>query len=281
MEDTTMRHRYILALLATLAACAPKPDVGSAAGPQEVTFVATDFAFAGPDSIAPGFTTIRLVNQGHQDHHLIFGKLADGKTLQDLVTFATEHPGAEPPFLAWHGAAGAVAPSGSTAGTVDLPAGKYVAICFMPDPTDGHDHASKGMVREVVVAGTRQVAQAPKAEGEIRLKDFNFEVPSIGAGAHTFHVINDGPQTHEVQLVRLNEGTTGQEYLAALAPGAKGPPPGVLLGGPGAYSKGGDGYWTVTFEPGKYMFVCFVPDPASGRPHMMQGMVHEFTVSTT
>jgi hypothetical protein len=137
------------------------------------------------------------------------------------------------------------------------------------------------MVREVVVAGTRQVAQAPKAEGEIRLKDFGFEVPAIATGAHTFHVINDGPQTHEVQLIRLNQGATAQEYLAALAPGAKGPPPGVLLGGPGAYSKGGDGYWTVTFEPGQYLFVCFVPDPASGLPHMMQGMVHEFTVSAT
>lgn len=276
-----MRFRYVPALLATLAACAPKPGSSPGAAPQDVTFTATDFAFAGPDSIMSGFTTVRLVNHGSQDHHLILGKFEDGKTLQDLVTFAKEHPGAEPPFISWHGAAGAVGVSGSTAGTVDLPAGNYVAICFMPDPTDGRDHLSKGMIKELVVTSTREAAKAPEAQGEIRLKDFGFEAPVIAAGTHTYHVINDGPQTHEVQLVRLNDGATGKDYLAALGPAAKGPPPGVMLGGPGAFSKGGDGYWTVTLEPGNYLFVCFVPDPASGMPHMMKGMVHEFTVPTT
>jgi hypothetical protein len=276
-----MKFRRIPGLLAILAACAPKPDSAPAAAPQEVTFTATDFAFAGPDSITPGFTTVRLVNNGLQDHQLILGKLGDGKTLQDLVAFGKAHPGAEPPFLSWRGSAGATAPSGSTGSTVDLPAGNYVAICFLPDPTDGRDHLSKGMAKELVVTGTRQAAQAPKAQGEIRLKDFSFEAPSIVAGTHTFHVINDGPQTHEVQLVRLNDGATGKDFLAALGPNAKGPPPGVMLGGPGAYSTGNDGYWTVTFEPGHYIFICFVPDPASGLPHMMKGMVHEFTVPTT
>lgn len=276
-----MRLRPLPALLAMFAACAPRPDAAPVAVPQDVTFTATDFAFAGPDSIMSGFTTVRLVNNGHQDHHLILGKLEEGKTLQDLVTFGKEHPGAEPPFLTWRGAAGAVGASGSSAGTVDLAAGNYVAICFMPDPTDGRDHLSKGMIKELVVTGTRQAVQAPEAEGEIRLKDFGFEAPVIAAGTHTYHVINDGPQTHEVQLVRLNPGATGKDYLAALGPAAKAPPPGVMLGGPGAFSKRSDGYWTVTFEPGNYVFLCFVPDPASGMPHIMKGMVHEFTVPTT
>jgi hypothetical protein len=276
-----MRFRHIPALLATLAACASKPDSASVATPPPVTFVATEFAFTGPDSIAPGFTTVRLVNNGLQDHHLVLGKLEDGKTLQDVMAFAKAHPGAEPPFVSWRGAAAGIAPSGSTGSTVDLPAGNYVAICFLPDPTDHRDHVSKGMIKELVVTGTRQAAQAPQAQGEIRLKDFGFEAPSITAGTHTFHVINDGPQTHEVQLIRLNDGATGQDFLAALGPAAKGPPPGIMLGGPGAYSKGGDGYWTVTFEPGSYIFICFVPDPASGLPHMLKGMIHEFTVPTT
>lgn len=272
-----MRFRPLAALLGALTACAPKPS----AAPAEVTFTATDFAFAGPDSIPPGFTTVHLANNGHQDHHLMLGRLDDGKTLQDLIAFAQAHPGAEPPFMSWHGAANAVGPSLSTAGTVDLPAGHYVAICFMPDPMDGRDHLSKGMIKELVVTGTRSAAQAPQTQGEIRLKDFGFEAPSIGAGTHTFHVVNDGPQTHELQLVRLNQGATANDYLAALAPGAKSPPPGLMLGGPGAFSKGGDGYWSVAFEPGNYIFICFVPDGATGLPHMMKGMVHEFTVPTT
>jgi hypothetical protein len=274
--EAPMKFHAITTLIVTVAACAPKPDSAPGTPPQEVTFSATDFAFAGPDSIMSGFTTIRLVNQGRQDHQLILGKLEDGKTLQDLIEFTKAHPGAEPPFLLWRGAAGAVAASGTSSGTVDLAAGNYVALCFLPDPTDGKDHLSKGMFKELLVTSTRQGALAPQAEGEIRLKDFSFEAPTITAGTHTFHVFNDGPQTHEVQLIRLNDGVTGEDFLAA-----KGPPPGVMLGGPGAYSKGGDGYWTMTFEPGNYLFVCFVPDPASGMPHMLKGMVHEFTVPTT
>lgn len=280
-EDFSMRLPSAPALLAALAACAPKPGAAPAAAPQEVTFVATEFAFTGPDTIAPGFTTVHLVNQGTQDHHLILGRLDDGKTLQDLMTFVKEHPSAEPPYLSWRGAANAVATGGSDGATVDLPAGSYVAICFIPDPTDRRAHLTKGMIKEVTVAGTPHVAQAPEAHGEIRLKDFAFELPALAAGTHTFHVINDGPQTHELQLIRLNDGATSQDYLAAMGPDAKGPPPGVMLGGPGAYSRGLDGYWTVTLTPGSYVFLCFVPDPASGMPHMMKGMVREFTIPAT
>lgn len=276
-----MRLRYAPALLAALAACSPKPDATPATAAPEVTFTATDFAFAGPDTIAPGFTTIRMVNQGAQDHHLILGRIDDGKTLQDVTAYMKEHPGAEPPFMTWRGAVAAVAAGGSDGATTDLPSGKYIAICFLPDPTDGREHLSKGMMKEVVVAGSPGLAQAPKAEGEIRLKDYAFEIPALAAGTHTFRVINDGPLTHELQVVRLNDGATSQDYLAAFAPGAKGPPPGVMIGGPGAYSKGLEGYWTVTLTPGNYALLCFVPDPADGKPHFMKGMVRDISVPAT
>lgn len=277
-----MTTRAPLLLLVVLGACAPRSDAASAAGPQEVTFTATDFAFSGPDSIAPGLTTIRLVNQGAQDHHFILGRLDDGKTMAELGAFMQEHPGAEPPFLKWHGAANAIAGGATELGaTIDLPAGDYVAICFLPDPTDGKDHASKGMVRTLRVGGASHSAAAPASEAEIRLRDFSFELPAITAGRHTFHVINDGPQTHEMQVIRLNDGATAQDYMAAMAPGAKGPPPGVMVGGPGAFSAGLGGYWTMDFTPGNYLLVCFVPDPGSGAPHVMKGMSRELTVAAT
>lgn len=192
-----------------------------------------------------------------------------------------EHPGKEPPYLSWRGAANGVGPGGSDGATVDLPSGSYLAICFLPDPADGKDHASKGMIRELVIAGTPHVAQAPAAETEIRLKDFSFQFGDLTAGTHTFRVVNDGPLTHELQLVRLNEGATARDFLAGVAPDSKGPPPGVMIGGPGAYGRGLEGYWTVTLTPGTYLFVCFVPDPSDGQPHLMKGMVREFTIPAT
>jgi hypothetical protein len=273
-----MTVRYALLPLLALSACAPRAEAPAA--PQEVVFTATEFSFTGPDSIAPGVTTIRLVNAGQQDHHLILGQLEPGKTMEDLTTFVQAHPETEPPFLKWRGSANGVAHGDSTGSTADLPAGQYVLICFLPDPTDGKPHLTKGMMRPLTVAGPRHEAPLPVAAAEIRLKDFSFVSPPLTAGTHTFHIINDGPQTHEVQLVRLNDGVTSQQFLATLAPGSTTPPPGVMLGGPGALSTGLDDYWTVTFTPGSYLFLCFVPD-TDGMPHMIKGMVHEFTVEAT
>lgn len=273
-----MRASGVLLPLLVLSACAPRSETPAA--PQQVVFTATDFSFAGPDSIAPGVTTIRMANQGSQPHHLIVGQLEDGKTVQDLMSFMQADPNGEPPFLKWRGAANAVSPGDTTGSTNDLPAGHYVAICFLPDPADGKPHVAKGMMKEFTVAGTPGAAKLPAAEAEIRLRDFGFTASTITAGTHTFHVINDGPQTHEVQVVRLNPGATGEQFLAAMAPGATAPPPGTFAGGPGALSKGLDNYWTVTFTPGTYLFICFVPD-TDGTPHVMKGMVHEFTVPAT
>jgi hypothetical protein len=268
-----VRHAWLLCL--PLAACAPK---AGPAVPQHVVFTATEFSFTGPDSIAPGVTTIRLVNAGQQDHHLILGQLAPGKTMADLVAFAQANADAEPPFLKWRGGANGVAHGDSTGSTTDLPAGNYVLICFLPDPTDGKPHIVKGMMRPLTVAGPRHEAPVPVAMGEIRLKDFTFVTPPLTAGTHTFRIVNDGPQTHEVQLVRLAEGVTGQQFMAAMAPGSTTPPPGVMVGGPGALSSGLEDFWTVTITPGTYLMVCFVPDTATGAPHVAKGMVHEFTV---
>ena len=85
------------AVLLLLAGCAPSAP--TLATPQQVTISATDFAFAGPDSIAPGVTRITMVNAGTQSHHLILGRLDDGKTVADVQAAMQEHPEAAPPYL--------------------------------------------------------------------------------------------------------------------------------------------------------------------------------------
>jgi hypothetical protein len=273
-----MNQRFLSVGILVLAACARKDaPPPSPPAPQEVTFTATDFAFAGPDSIAPGVTAIRLVNNGTQDHHMIVGQFAEGKTMQDLMAFMQANPMGEPDFVTWRGAAAGIAPQGSNTSIADLTPGRYVAICFLPDPADGKAHVEKGMIRELVVAGTRGAAAAPTTTLEARTSDYKFIMPALTAGTHTIHYINDGPKTHEIQMIKLNEGATTESYMAALAPGATAPPQGVHVGGPGALSPGGDNYWTVTLEPGRYLLVCFVPDP-DGTPHAMKGMVQELTI---
>lgn len=269
-----MKRLILIAAVAGLAAC----TTAEPATPQEVAFTATDFAFTGPDTIAPGVTTVMLENHGASTHHMMMALFADGYGVQDLMAFVDSNPNGIPPFLTWRGAAGAVSPGSATGMTADLPAGHYVLLCFVAGE-DGVPHMMKGMMREVVATGTRHEAPMPAADGVIHSRDFAFDIPAtMTAGTHTFHFINDGPQTHELQLIRLHDGATLDEVFAAVAPGAAGPPPMDEVGGPGALSMGLDNYWTVTLEPGNYALLCFVPDVADGAPHVMKGMVQAFTV---
>lgn len=276
--------RRALPGLLLLAACSKPaetpPAEAPAAAPQVVTYSASDFAFAGPDTIAPGLTTIRLVNAGKQEHHLILGRLDEGTTLDGLMKAMQADPNADPKGLTFVGGAGGILTADSSAATSDLTPGHYVAFCFLPDPTDGgKPHLMKGMMKEIVVAGTANSASAPTAEMEVHLSEFAFSPTTLTAGTHTIKVINDGKQTHEIALTRLDEGATVESFLAAFAPGAKGPPPGKPVGGNGALSPGGTNYLTVTLTKGTYLLTCFVPDPADGKPHVMKGMVQMVVVS--
>ncbi|MEI2719337.1 MAG: hypothetical protein V9E87_04245 [Gemmatimonadales bacterium] len=275
--------RRALPGLLLLAACskpAETPPAEPTAAPQVVTYTASDFTFAGPDTIAPGMTTIRLVNSGKQEHHLILGELAEGTTLESVMAAMQADPNAEPKGLTWRGGAGGIGPADSSGATSDLAPGRYVAFCFLPDPTDGgKPHIMKGMLKEIVVAGTSNGAAAPTADVEVHLSEFTFSPTTLTAGTHTIKVVNDGKQTHEIALARLDEGATAESFLAAMAPGAKGPPPGKPVGGNGAISAGGSNYLTVTLTKGTYLLLCFVPDPADGKPHVMKGMVQTVVVN--
>ena len=273
-----MSVRFPLFGLLVVAACAPAPEAAPLA-PQSAVYTATDFAFTGPDTLTPGMTTIQLVNSGSQSHHMIMARLDEGKTTEDLVAFfQANQGGGDPAWASWRGASGGLAPGGNSVTTTGLQAGTYVLICFVPDPADGTPHFFKGMTKTVVVTGEPNMAAAPVTDLEIHLKDFAFDAPELTAGAHIIRVINDGPQVHELQLLRLNDGVTGEQFLAAMAANPTGPPMGTDAGGAGALSVGLANYWHVTLAPGNYLFLCFVPDPADGAPHIMKGMSKAFTI---
>jgi uncharacterized cupredoxin-like copper-binding protein len=52
----------------------------------------------------------------------------------------------------------------------------------------------------------------------------------------------------------------------------------VPAGGFAGPDMGKVGWVTLTFTPGNYLFLCYVPDP-NGAPHFMHGMVKEIIVS--
>jgi hypothetical protein len=66
-------------------------------------------------------------------------------------------------------------------------------------------------------------------------------------------------------------------FTASPAPSGEepqGPPPFEDYGGIGAIASGATASLKVTLEPGQqYAFICFVPDPATGKAHAELGMI--------
>jgi hypothetical protein len=246
-----------------------------AAEPTLVTVTASDFAFAAPATIPAGLTTVRLVNQGTEMHHAQLVRLEEGHTVQELMQ--TGH-GPMPAWARFVGGPNVPAPQGFTEATLQLPAGTYALVCFIPS-ADGVPHLMKGMVKPITVVPSQQPsAPAPAADVRLTLRDYAYEItPEITAGRHVIHVENAAVQPHEVVMMRLAPGKTPHDLLA-WEQSRNGPPPAMPVGGTTLLSTGQNNLLAIDFEPGEYALLCFVPDAGDGKPHVAHGMVRQITV---
>ncbi|HEY7612571.1 MAG TPA: hypothetical protein VH764_06245 [Gemmatimonadales bacterium] len=133
-------------------------------------------------------------------------------------------------------------------------------------------------------AGAADSAAAPVASAApsavtVITTNYSFDAPAeLPAGLTTFHLVNKGPSIHHLQLVKLGEGKTADDFAAAMKAG--GPPPKWISmeGGPNPSEVGDTSTTTVALQPGNYLMLCFVPDP-DGVPHVAKGMVRPLTVT--
>jgi uncharacterized cupredoxin-like copper-binding protein len=275
----------VAGLIILLASCSsgraatPSPTT-SGGGGSVVHVSAMDDMFHGPTTISPGMTTIQIDNAGPSVHHVQLLRLHDGVT-PEQATAAAQSPdlGALLALVDPVGGPGAVPAGGTQAVTLDLAAGTYLEVCFIPGD-DGIPHVAKGMVSTLTVTGTPTKTPPPIAAHTATLHDFRFDLPDPFAGSGTLAVTNDGPQPHELAIVKLEDGKTAADIGAFFAnPDASGPPPYTDAGGMAALAPGQTGYLDLHLQPGNYAAICFVPDSATGKPHAMLGMVSAFTVS--
>jgi hypothetical protein len=125
---------------------------------QDVT--AVEYGFEGiPDELATGPTSFELTNDGEELHELQQFRKNDGvtETAQELLALPEEEAMSKVTQVG----SGAFAPPGETEYTVvDLEAGDYVAVCFVPTGMTSEDqepaadappHFAHGMVAELTV----------------------------------------------------------------------------------------------------------------------------------
>jgi plastocyanin len=249
-----------------------------------VTVHAKEFSFAAPTTIEAGPTIFKLVNDGQQLHHVTVVKLEQGKTIADLEA-ALKSNGPPPDWMVAVGGPNAAVPGASSEATLNLDAGNYALLCYVPSPGETMPHAAKGMVAALTVVKATGVAQAGATYEEARTPDIHLELKDYGftlskpitAGTHTIHVMNDGPQEHEAVLARLAPGKSAADVVAWVEGGMQGPPPGRPVGGMSDLSKGRTAMFTTDFTPGHYALICFVPAP-DGKVHAAHGMTMDFEV---
>ena len=138
-------------------------------GFAELALTASEYAFGGlPDEVAAGPTVVTLENIGEEFHEIILVRVNDDVTesAEELLALPEEEV-----FTKIEMKGVAFAPIGATANTVvDLDAGRYIALCFLPQGAtaelmaqmDGPDsslpegagppHFTAGMVHEFTVA---------------------------------------------------------------------------------------------------------------------------------
>ena len=108
-----------------------------------------DFAFSGfPASFSPGESTIKVTNVGAEPHEMVLARLK-GISVEDLreALLAPPDPAAGPPPLEFVGGIQAVLPGTTAWASVNLEAGDYAAICFIPSlANEGAPHFSLGML---------------------------------------------------------------------------------------------------------------------------------------
>jgi uncharacterized cupredoxin-like copper-binding protein len=121
------------------------------ARPPEADAVMTlrDYTFFLSRPLTAGKHVIEVRNEGTQWHEFELFQLAPGKTPQDVIAFIDRGIG-EPPGMPL----GGVSPLGAgktSYAHVDLEAGRYALICFLPDHKDHRQHFEHGMIQEFEV----------------------------------------------------------------------------------------------------------------------------------
>jgi hypothetical protein len=245
--------------------------------PASVTIHANDFSFDAPTSIPAGITTVHLVNDGPGLHHALFVRLDSGKTVADLLA-SLKTLRALPAWVTYVGGPTVPDPGKESVATLDLTPGNYAIICILDVP-GGVPHYMRGMYRALTVTAAPGTAAAmPRAvaadpDNTLVLSDYVFAIAHpITAGTHTFLVVTSPGEPHDVIVVRLDAGKTGQDYVKWIDT-MNSPAPGHIIGGTAPASPGVVQSFTATFTPGDYLLMCLVLDMKNHKPHFMEGMI--------
>jgi uncharacterized cupredoxin-like copper-binding protein len=108
--------------------------------------------------------------------------------------------------------------------------------------------------------------------------DYTFDAAAtVPAGIVTFHLLNEGPDVHQLSVIELGIGHTLKDFFDGMR--AKGQPPAwtVEVGMTPTIQPRNEAFLTVRLHPGRYILSCLIP-AKDGRSHVEKGMSMLITV---
>lgn len=264
--------------------------------------------FQMPDTIPSGWVTFRYKNASPQTHFMLVDDYPEGKTL-DTVKAAVLPPfdagmklinegkpeegmaefGKLPKWfgeIKFMGGTGLISPGHVAETTMKLNPGPYIIECYVK-MSNGIFHGSMGMIKEITVSATDSGNTEPKADIAVEISSTEGIVfnDAISAGKHIFSVfykdqiVHENFLGHDVNLAKIGDNVNLEDLERWMDwSNPKGliepAPAGVtFLGGMNNMLAGDKGYFTATLDPGNYVLISEVPNPAS------KNMLKTFTVS--
>lgn len=173
---------------------------------------------------------------------------------------------------------------------VDLAPGEYrIAASYYE--LGSEDEVMQLVPLTVTEGATPAAADRPDAEVTLEMTDelaYTVSPDPVPAGPQVWEIANTGEHhAHHAVVFRVPEGVTADAIVADFVSLMSGTPPAgpPLIAqfthvGYAALQSGGQTTWIeLDLAPGTYAVICFIIDPATGMPHVVNGMVTTFTVA--
>ncbi len=299
MDSTTLSRRSVISIATALAlgsmlapvattmaqeatpGAAPSLLDGLGLPTLEVTL--TSEGITAPTDIAAGPVLLVVHNQTEGPALIEVAQMPAGVTVEDWLALS-DLEGALPEWTAEAVVAGGVEtmPNGSGAIVINPVPGEWMLIVdaeaevTMPSAT-------------LSVSGDAATADIVSAV-DVEMGEYVFNFPdTMVAGPQIWHITNVHTLPHHVMALPVDRPYTAEEVTDGLMAGFSGTP--VTEGfsfessvvGPPTFSPvitAGQEIWIETnLQPGHYVALCFISDPGSDIPHIMQGMFDTFEVT--
>jgi hypothetical protein len=233
-------------------------------------------------TVPAGWVLLNVTNSSSDENGAGVLGPGEGQTMDDLIAAAATPPADPdgfPPFLyeaTILGGPGSMNPGESAQALLNIPAGDWAVF------PEGNQPPTFITSAESAESNTT----APEADLKVQLVDFAFGgFSKVNAGPQIWEITNLGDQPHMLTMSKVPDGTTIAQVLnTAMVMGTGTPSPdaltedqfqnipdGVLL-----LSTGQTMYLPLTLDTSTYAVLCFVTDPNTGMPHVMEGMAAVF-----